>query len=76
MKPTQNYIIIDWASNVCFHGKEFETFDDAESFLSETLDEAYESDRGEYYIETNELIREARYLEPNDPRSRMKRGVK
>lgn len=70
------YTIIDWTSKVCFNGQEFETFDDAESFLSETLGDDYELDRCEFYIETNESIQETRYLEPNDPRSGMKRGAK
>lgn len=44
------YIIQDWAGNVCFNGKEFASFDDAEEFLSEKLDDNYEEERGEYYI--------------------------
>lgn len=43
--------IKDWTGNLCFNGRQFESFDDAESFLSETLDENYDEDRGEYYIE-------------------------
>ena len=44
-------IIKDWAGNVCFFGKEFTDFDDAESFLCEKLGNDYETDRQEYYIE-------------------------
>ena len=48
------FIIKDWASNVCFEEKEFETFYDAEDFLSEKLGDDYEEDRGEYYIVDND----------------------
>jgi hypothetical protein len=44
------FIIQDWAGNVCFHGKEFTDWDDAECFLCEILGDDYETDRGEYYI--------------------------
>jgi hypothetical protein len=44
------FIIEDWAGNVCFRGKEFNDFDEAEGFLCETLDDDYETDRGEFYI--------------------------
>jgi len=42
--------IIDWAGNVCFFGKTFDDFDDAEEFLCEKLGDDYETDRQEYYI--------------------------
>ena len=49
------HIIKDWAGNTCFFGKTFESFHDADSFLSEKFghlpDEEYEEERGEYYIE-------------------------
>lgn len=42
--------IRDWANNLCFGGIRFESFDDAEAWLSEKLDDNYETDRQEYYI--------------------------
>lgn len=44
------FIIEDWAGNICFKGQEFNTFDDAEDFLSEKLGDEYETDRQEYEI--------------------------
>jgi hypothetical protein len=44
------FIIRDWAGNLMDFGR-FETWDDAEDFLSERLEEAYETDRQEYFIE-------------------------
>lgn len=43
------YIIQDWAGNTMSWGK-FKSFEDAEDFLCEKLDDDYETDRGEYYI--------------------------
>lgn len=43
------FIIQDWAGNLMDFGR-FETFDDAEEFLCEMLDENYETDRQEYFI--------------------------
>lgn len=49
-------IIKDWAGNICFGGKDFKDFDDAESFLCEKLNDDYETDRQEYFIvNENEL---------------------
>jgi hypothetical protein len=48
------FVIKDWAGNLIkFDGRPylFDSFDDAEEVLSEELDEAYETDRGEYEIE-------------------------
>lgn len=60
------FVIQDWAGNFLqYTGKfqfgaygklpgvpmEFQSWDDAEDWLSEKLGDAYESDRGEYYIE-------------------------
>lgn len=48
------FIIKDWANNILFNEKQFKSFDDAEEFLSEYLDDNglnYEEERGEYYIE-------------------------
>jgi hypothetical protein len=47
MKP---FIIIDWAGIIRFGGERFETFDDAEEFLSEYLGDSYDTDRQEYAI--------------------------
>lgn len=44
------FIIEDWAGNHCFKDFEFNSFDDAEDFLSNTLDEQYDEERGEFYI--------------------------
>jgi hypothetical protein len=47
------YIITDWASNEIRFNKsmrDFDTFLDAEDYLSEQLGDSYEQDRGEYYI--------------------------
>ena len=44
------WIIQDWTGKVCFFGETFKSFDDAEEFLSEKLDDNYEEERGEYYI--------------------------
>lgn len=48
------YYIEDWAGNTCFHGKTFESFEDADAFLSELFghltDERYNEERDEYYI--------------------------
>jgi hypothetical protein len=43
--------IKDWAGNICFLGQRFKDFDDAEEFLSIKLDDTYETDRQEYYLE-------------------------
>lgn len=42
--------IRDWTNKLCFFGKKFKSFDDAEYFLSVKLGNDYESDRQEYYI--------------------------
>lgn len=65
------FIIQDWTGRVCFDGREFASFDDAEDFLSEKLGDAYETDRGEYYIEvwSDRQSRGKRYLDPFDPRA-------
>lgn len=33
---TQTFIIKDWAGNICFCGREFESFEDAWGFIYET----------------------------------------
>ena len=52
------YIIQDWAGNLIkFKDRPYiyDSFDDAEEILCEELDEAYESDREEYYIVPKEI---------------------
>lgn len=44
------WVILDWAGNYVFRGKEFNNFDDAEQYLSEFLGDDYDADRGEYEI--------------------------
>lgn len=36
---TPKYIITDWAGNVCFHGKQFDDFEDAWGFIREFHDD-------------------------------------
>lgn len=43
------WIIQDWAGNTCFMDT-FNTFEDAEEFLSDFLGDSYDTDRQEYYI--------------------------
>jgi hypothetical protein len=64
------YKIIDWAGNVCFHGKTFPDFEDAWGFIRETCPD--EEDWQEYSVIPAENIRESRYLDPKDPRAGMK----
>lgn len=68
----KNTIIIDWAGNICFKEKAFSDFDDAEEFLSEYLNDNYESDRGEYEIVDKAVTRQANYLDPRDIRNSRK----
>ncbi len=35
MSKQKKYIIKDWAGNICFHGKEFKTFEDGWAFIYE-----------------------------------------
>ena len=47
------YVIKDWADNLIKFKRRpyiYASFEDAEEVLSEELDEAYETDRSEYYI--------------------------
>ncbi len=44
------FVIYDWAGNVKFHGAQFDSFDDAEEFLSAYLDDRYDDDRQEFEI--------------------------
>lgn len=49
LSQKQPWVIQDWAGNLMNFGR-FESFEDAEDFLSEKLDDDYETDRQEYYI--------------------------
>lgn len=42
--------IYDWAGNICFFNKTFESFDDGQEFLQVVLED-YENDRQEYFVE-------------------------
>jgi len=77
-KKKEEWMIIDWASNVMFNGKKWPSFDDAEEFLAEFLDEKYEEDRGEYDIipvGSVKNVRHGNYIDPKDPRSGTKKVV-
>jgi len=38
------FIIEDWAGNVMFHGKEFDTFEDGWDYIYENIKEEFEGD--------------------------------
>jgi hypothetical protein len=49
-----SYHILDWAGNIKFNGKSFDTFEDAEEYLCEYFEDKgldYDEERGEYEIE-------------------------
>ena len=70
------WVIKDWAGNypfnwwgkLPFNGPDhlFQTFDDAEEFLSEFLGDTYETDQQDYYIEHYGLNK--KYLDTKDYR--------
>ena len=45
------FIIKDWAGNHLFINPSWESFEEAEEFLSDKLGDGYDTDRQEYYIE-------------------------
>lgn len=47
--------IEDWAGNEMFKGKTFQSFEDAEEFLSIQLGDTYETDRQEFEIVSEEV---------------------
>jgi hypothetical protein len=51
----QSWYIVDWANNHIFGNMNWKSFDDAEEFLCEFLDDNYETDRQEYYILERDL---------------------
>jgi len=67
-KKGQKWHIIDWAGNSVFGGDTFDSFDDAEEFLSVKLGDDYETDRGEYDVVQGKTT-DKKYLDPKDPRA-------
>jgi hypothetical protein len=67
----KSWKIYDWAGNLKFDGKAFDSAEDAEGFLSEKLGDQYETDREEYEISQKES-RPSNYLDPKDPRAGQK----
>lgn len=63
------YLIQDWAGNVLFQGKEFDSFEDAWGFIYEQFPNDEEFD--DYFVIQGKA-REARHLDPNDPRAKLK----
>lgn len=57
------FIIIDWASNVLFNGKEFDDFEDAWGFLYETFPDEDEFDDYDV-IEKTIPLRKHKLLRP------------
>ena len=58
-KPTKKFIIKDWANNICFKGKEFDTYEDGWEFLDIKYPVIYNKDGtqndrddelGEYFV--------------------------
>lgn len=44
------WIIKDWAGNLKFNGKSFESFEDGEDFLCQFLGDNYDTDRQEFFV--------------------------
>lgn len=70
---TPKFIIIDWASNVLFNGREFDSFEDGWEFLYEHFqdvsDDELEAGFFDDYFVVQAKTRSARYLDPKDPRA-------
>ena len=47
MKP---WFIVDWTNKIMFDSISFRSFEDAEAWLSDVLEENYDDNRQEYYI--------------------------
>lgn len=66
------FIIQDWAGNVCFSAKEFDSFEDAWGFIYEKFDhldeDAFDEEMGEYSVVEKRTIKAKRYLQANDVR--------
>lgn len=65
---TPKFIIIDWAGNVLFNGREFDSFEDTWGHIYEHRPE---EDWQDLYV-VPAKTRSARYLDPNDPRPKLK----
>jgi hypothetical protein len=61
------YIIQDWAGNVLFNGREFDSFEDGWDFISEHM--AGGEDSNVEVIPKTGQVEEARFLDPKAPRA-------
>ncbi len=50
-----SFIIKDWADNILFDGKSFDTFEDAWGHIYETFPDAVDGDFDDYYVETEKV---------------------
>jgi hypothetical protein len=50
IEPCTHWKIFVWTGKVCFDNRKFQSFEDAEEFLSCRLGDKYEEERQEYYI--------------------------
>lgn len=60
--------IRDWANNLLFNGKTFDTFEDGWDFLYEKFPDYQDGDFDDYYVLEKQDKKEKRYLDPFDPR--------
>ena len=67
--------IVDWNGTVMFDDEKFKSFEDAEEFLSGKLGKSYETDRGEYEVVPDKGSRDAKHLDPKDPRGGQKKAT-
>lgn len=44
------YIIQDWAGNILFNGKEFETFEDGWGFILENVEDENDNTYDDYFV--------------------------
>lgn len=61
MNNKEKWVIYDWIGNVCFDSEEFDSFEEAESFLTIKLNN-YDEDRCEYFIEIKKKRKELRHV--------------
>jgi hypothetical protein len=76
------WIIADWAGNICFFSQEFDSFEEADEFLTlfierEFSDSMHDEElffeiKCDYFIELKGRVRESKYLSPNDTRACLK----
>jgi len=64
------WIIKDWANNVMFNSKEFDTFDNADEFLTVWIEKTYPEtiDNDDKFLE----IKDEYYIEPLEEDEHMK----